>query len=95
MMTVLVGVVMILASSGVSGWYDVDGRGRGHTYRGSVCGVVVAVVSMIGVDMVVRPGVIVIEGLVVVIVALVMVGVALLGLGVVVIVVALVMVVID
>ena len=58
-MVVLVGMGVILVGSGVSGWYDVGGRWRGHDYRGGVCGVVVSVV-MIDVGMIVIEGVIVI-----------------------------------
>ena len=76
MMVVSVGVDVILAGSGVSGWCGVGGRWRGHDFRGGICGVVVAVV-LADVDTVVFEGVIVImiKGMVVILVALVVVSV--------------------
>ena len=69
---VSVGVDVILAGSGVSGWCGVGGRWRGHDFRGGICGVVVAVV-LADVDTVVFEGVIVImtKGVIVISVALV------------------------
>ena len=80
MMVVSVGVDVILAGSGVSGWCGVGGRWRGHDFRGGICGVVVAVV-LADVDTVVFEGVIVImvKDVVRILVALVVVSMALLG----------------